>query len=61
MLDNEINIIKSCAAVVAKRYDPYEPWLDPNDILKKFGIKEWELCDGYWYDTENGVSYHFVI
>jgi hypothetical protein len=59
MNENEIEIVKKCAAVVAKNYDHYEPWIDPNDILKKFGIKKWELYDGYWYDSETGVNYHF--
>jgi hypothetical protein len=59
MTQNEIEIVKKCAAVVAKNYDPYESWIDPNHILAKFGIKEWEFCDGYWLDTETGVNYHF--
>lgn len=60
MNENEIKIIKECAALVAKAYDFYEPWICPNVILKKFGISQWELCDGYWYDNETGTSYYFL-
>ena len=59
MTQSEIDIVKQCAAIVAKRYDLHEPWVCPNLILLNFGITPWQLCDDYWYDPETGVNYHF--
>lgn len=50
---------KACAAMVARSYDTTEPWVDPNVLLRQFGLPEWELIDGAWYDPETGVSYPF--
>lgn len=50
---------KACAARVAKNYDPLEPWIDPNMLLRQFDLMEWELLDGAWYDPETGISYPF--
>lgn len=50
---------KFCAILVAKNYDTTEPWIDPNVLLRQFGLPEWELIDGAWYDPETGVSYYF--
>ena len=33
------DIIKTCEAVVAKNYDPCEPWMEPTDLSKHFGGK----------------------
>ena len=60
LTDKEIDIIKTCAAAVAVRYDHFEPWVNPNTILKQFGLKPWECVeDQYWYDTETATCHHF--
>jgi hypothetical protein len=59
MTQNEIDIVKKCAAIVARSYDLNEPWMSPNKILRSFGLPDWEYCDGYWLDSETGINYHF--
>ena len=61
LTDREIDIIKTCAAMIAKNYDQYEPWITPNTILLRYGLKPWERVDEsqYWYDSETAVSYPF--
>jgi hypothetical protein len=33
-------LIKECDRYVAERYDEMEPWMEPGDLLKHFGVKE---------------------
>lgn len=59
LTDKEIEIVKTCAALIAKNYDPLEPWISPNTILRKFNLQPWEFIDGAWYDPETAVSHYF--
>jgi hypothetical protein len=31
-------IVKECDRYVAEQYDEYEPWMQPGDLLKHFGV-----------------------
>ena len=33
-------IVKECDRYVAEQYDECEPWMQPGDLLKHFGVKE---------------------
>jgi len=33
-------IVKECDRYVAEHYDEMEPWMEPGDLLKHFGVKE---------------------
>lgn len=33
-------IVKECVRYVAEQYDESEPWMQPGDLLKHFGVKE---------------------
>jgi hypothetical protein len=55
----EIDIVKKCASIIAKKYDPLEPWASPNSILLAFNLTPWERLDDAWYDPETGANYHF--
>ena len=33
-------IVKECDRYVAKQYDESEPWMQPGDLLKHFGVGE---------------------
>ena len=33
-------IVKECDRYVAEQYDESEPWMQPGDLLKHFGIKK---------------------
>jgi hypothetical protein len=33
-------IIRECDKYVAERWDVCEPWMNPGDLLKHFGVKE---------------------
>lgn len=57
MTEKEIDIVKTCASIIAKRYDRFEPWVCPNVLLRQYGITDWEYCGDYWYDPETGASY----
>ncbi len=59
MTEQEIAIIKSCAALVAEHFEPSEPWISPNVILSRFNLPKWEQGQDYWYDPETGASYPF--
>lgn len=56
---NEVDIVKTCAALIAQNYDETEPWISPNTVLAKFNLPKWELIDGAWYDPETAVNYYF--
>lgn len=60
MTENEINIVKTCAAIVARNYDYSEPWVSPNSILRSFDLPSWELIDDAWHDPETGANYPFI-
>jgi hypothetical protein len=32
-------IVRECDAFVAERYDEMEPWMEPGDLLKHFGVE----------------------
>jgi hypothetical protein len=32
-------IVQECDAFVAERYDEMEPWMEPGDLLKHFGVE----------------------
>lgn len=59
LTDKEIDIVKKCAAIVAKSYDTLEPWVSPNCILTEFRLTPWQLIEDGWYDPETGVNYYF--
>jgi coproporphyrinogen III oxidase len=31
-------IVQECDRYVAEQYDEYEPWMQPGDLLKHFGV-----------------------
>ena len=33
-------IVKECDRYVAEHYDECEPWMEPGDLLKHFGVEE---------------------
>jgi hypothetical protein len=33
-------IVKECDRYVAEQYDECEPWMQPGDLLKHFGVRE---------------------
>ena len=33
-------IVRECDRYVAEQYDEMEPWMQPGDLLKHFGVKE---------------------
>ena len=33
-------IVKECDRYVAEQYDESEPWMQPGDLLKHFGVRE---------------------
>ena len=33
-------IVRECDRYVAEQYDECEPWMQPGDLLKHFGVKE---------------------
>jgi hypothetical protein len=33
-------IVRECNRYVAEHYDECEPWMEPGDLLKHFGVKE---------------------
>jgi hypothetical protein len=33
-------VIKECDRYVAEHYDECEPWMNPGDLLKHFGVEE---------------------
>lgn len=33
-------IVRECDRYVAEQYDDSEPWMQPGDLLKHFGVKE---------------------
>ena len=33
-------IVRECDKYVAERWDICEPWMDPGDLLKHFGVEE---------------------
>lgn len=59
MTENEKEIVKQCAAIVAQSYDSLEPWVSPNCILTKFKLTPWKLIDDAWHDPETGANYYF--
>jgi hypothetical protein len=33
-------IVRECDRYVAEHYDEMEPWMEPGDLLKHFGVEE---------------------